>query len=425
MTTTHSPGQWVRRLRPTSATGLDTVCSPETVESAVAQVGEGAVAWALELGRQSAKRILEEMPIHGTGEGASRSMRLGTESVAIRALLAIDAGYVAEPGATPEVIQQMHDYVHRRIPVASVWAGMRRGHAWYADAFMKAAHDLVPLDARAEQLEVISQILFEVVTPFSDEAGNAYSDEHERWIRSAAAARDEAIRSLLAGDEVDLHQTARILRYEIEHRHHVAFIMWLAEPDPADTTGLENLGRKLAEELGATQSILMPVGQSEMWAWLGSKTELDISPALKEPSFNGGIALGRAGVGLDGFVASHNQAVETLRLMRDNPRFLGRAVKFDDISLGALLTRDRVAAQAFVRDELGPLAADDPHTADLRQTLLAYFECRRSPQAAAADLYVARNTVVYRIRRAEQLLGRSVDDRGAELWAALRLAEIF
>ncbi|MGO2112084.1 MAG: PucR family transcriptional regulator [Pseudoclavibacter sp.] len=368
---------------------------------------------------------MEERPEFGSGEGASRAMRLGTESLAIRTLLAIDAGRVLEPGATPEVVLQMQDYVHRRIPIAVVWATMRRGHSWFAEALMSAARELVPLEQCADELERISQLLFEVLTPFSDGADIAYWEEDERWIRSAAAARDEAVRSLLGGGDLDLRQTSHVLGYEIADRHHVAFVLWLSEPDPADTTHLQRMGRGLVEQLGAAQSVLIPVGQSELWLWAGAASEISVPPEMKQPSFAGGIAVGRAGRGLVGFRSSHAQAQETVRVTRDNPRFVGRLAAFDDVNMAALLTRDLPAAQAFVRDELGLLARDDPQTADLRQTVLAYFECRRSPQAAAAKLFVARNTVVYRIRRAEEILGRSVDERGAELWAALRLMEAF
>jgi DNA-binding PucR family transcriptional regulator len=43
---------------------------------------------------------------------------------------------------------------------------------------------------------------------------------------------------------------------------------------------------------------------------------------------------------------------------------------------------------------------------------------------AAARLDVVKNTVVYRIRRAEEMLGRRVKQQQGILWAALHLVDV-
>ena len=50
----------------------------------------------------------------------------------------------------------------------------------------------------------------------------------------------------------------------------------------------------------------------------------------------------------------------------------------------------------------------------------------RSWKDAAAVLQVHKQTLVYRMRRVEQLTGRHLDDTGdvAELWFALRAADV-
>ena len=64
---------------------------------------------------------------------------------------------------------------------------------------------------------------------------------------------------------------------------------------------------------------------------------------------------------------------------------------------------------------------DGSERADLAATLLAWLSRHGQVDAAAADLGVHRHTVRHRLRRAEGLLGRSLDDAGvrAELDLAL------
>jgi DNA-binding PucR family transcriptional regulator len=47
---------------------------------------------------------------------------------------------------------------------------------------------------------------------------------------------------------------------------------------------------------------------------------------------------------------------------------------------------------------------------DLLQTLRVYLKCGMSARAAARALFVHQNTVPYRLRTIERLLGRNLDD---------------
>jgi DNA-binding PucR family transcriptional regulator len=61
--------------------------------------------------------------------------------------------------------------------------------------------------------------------------------------------------------------------------------------------------------------------------------------------------------------------------------------------------------------------------ARLRATVRAYCEENASPVRTARRLGVHQNTIVYRVNRAEELLGRPIADRRLELEVALRLAD--
>jgi DNA-binding PucR family transcriptional regulator len=92
--------------------------------------------------------------------------------------------------------------------------------------------------------------------------------------------------------------------------------------------------------------------------------------------------------------------------------------------LEVMLTHSRDEARRFVAQQLGDLAAEDKSVARLRETLRVFLEENGSFQNAAARLGVHKNTVAYRIRRAEELLGYGIRERQLELQTALRLAPL-
>ena len=91
-----------------------------------------------------------------------------------------------------------------------------------------------------------------------------------------------------------------------------------------------------------------------------------------------------------------------------------------DVTIEALLLTNVDAVRTFVVAELGPLAGNDRPAAMLRETLQFWLEAR-SHVAAATALGLHEHTVRNRIRRIEELLGRAINGRHAELALALRL----
>ena len=81
--------------------------------------------------------------------------------------------------------------------------------------------------------------------------------------------------------------------------------------------------------------------------------------------------------------------------------------------------------RAFYLARLGALRTyDREHNAELLRTLDAYFAAGRSPTATANRLNTHRNTVLYRLRRIEQLTQLTLRDPRVdlELQVALRIA---
>ncbi len=81
---------------------------------------------------------------------------------------------------------------------------------------------------------------------------------------------------------------------------------------------------------------------------------------------------------------------------------------FDRMGIARMLYM--VSDQALL-DEMGPqllaplLEYDKTHKSDLTRTLELYLRYDQSIQAVAADMYIHRNTILYRIKKIKQLLG--------------------
>jgi DNA-binding PucR family transcriptional regulator len=73
-----------------------------------------------------------------------------------------------------------------------------------------------------------------------------------------------------------------------------------------------------------------------------------------------------------------------------------------------------------VLSTLAGLAADDEHHARLRDTLLVFLESGGSYKTAAERLMLHKNTVHYRIRKAQESLGRPVGGNRHDVELALR-----
>jgi DNA-binding PucR family transcriptional regulator len=76
--------------------------------------------------------------------------------------------------------------------------------------------------------------------------------------------------------------------------------------------------------------------------------------------------------------------------------------------------------RAWVLTMLGGLATDDEHHARLRDTLLVFLQTGGSYKTTAERLMLHKNTVQYRIRKAEESLGQPVSENRHDVELALR-----
>jgi PucR family transcriptional regulator, purine catabolism regulatory protein len=102
-------------------------------------------------------------------------------------------------------------------------------------------------------------------------------------------------------------------------------------------------------------------------------------------------------------------------------------VRYGEHAASLFLPRGLSEADRAVRDVLGGLLDyDRAHQAELVKSLRAFLCHNRSWKDTAAELHVHKQTLVYRMRRVQELTGRRLDDTGdvAELWFALKAGDI-
>ncbi|WP_405811798.1 PucR family transcriptional regulator [Streptomyces sp. NBC_01520] len=145
-------------------------------------------------------------------------------------------------------------------------------------------------------------------------------------------------------------------------------------------------------------------------------------PAREPGNDDGDVVVGlSAPSGPIAVAAAYKQAEQALSVARRRGRAL---VEHEELAAGSvlpLLADD--AVRAFADGILRPLNEHDAKgRGDLVASLRAWLSRHGQWDAAAADLGVHRHTLRYRMRRVEEILGRSLDDPDVrmELWLALK-----
>jgi len=97
-----------------------------------------------------------------------------------------------------------------------------------------------------------------------------------------------------------------------------------------------------------------------------------------------------------------------------------RAHRLDELTFDLSLPDGAsVSASALGTVLAPPLADDDPQSARHRETLRVFLSEKGSFKATAEKLTLHKNTVQYRVRRAEEVLGSPVDENRLQIELAL------
>jgi DNA-binding PucR family transcriptional regulator len=396
---------------------------------AVHEVAEGMLADLDALAVEMADHIHEEIDGLGPELHGETVLSCRSNMALIRQMLADDLE-ASSAKAPAEALHYAREYVRSGMPIDALLQAYRIGHRVYWSAWLERLQAAgFDRDGVTEAVLYTSQWLFTYVDAVTVDITDSFMHERERWVRSAAALRSEEVRAILDGSQSDERRSSQRLRYELS-RTHVAVLVWAEDGDDADgTIGLyERVALDVCKALGGQDVLYVPFGRLTLAAWIGmrgSEVDLDaLGPVGIGEALQAGVrlAVGEPAAGLEGFRRSHEDALVAQRVARMRRRRSGSATRYADAALLGLLAADAEAARRFAEAELGALGEDSDSARRVAATLKVFLEEGSSHVRAARRLGVHENTVAYRIKRAEALLGRSVDDRRLELRAALLLA---
>jgi DNA-binding PucR family transcriptional regulator len=395
------------------------------VADLVDRVGPGSIGWAIEVAVGMAESILEVIPELGV-DGVVQAVRKGCELVAVQMVAALaEEDLELSSVVSPEVFGGPAEAVIRGVGIEHLLRSIQVAHGYAHRQFVEATSLCLEPHQRFAELRRISEELFVITDLLTAGMSAEFSRVQAAWLTSSAAMRMEVVDDILSGAEVSLERAGRVLQYDLTRRH-TALVVWAGEAAQVGPGVLESTASQLLRESGHSSVVVLPVGQRRVWAW-GSTIRGNPKPLTgtsNVPTEGVRVAAGLPGAGLPGFRSSHHQALEAARIGMASKQTRWMWEYGDVDMLAMLMYRDEMARE-FVRRELGDLAAPDEATAVLRATLKCYLDNERSLSAAAEALHVARNTIAYRVQRAETLRGREVGVRRMQLQAALALLEEF
>jgi PucR C-terminal helix-turn-helix domain/GGDEF-like domain len=344
--------------------------------------------------------------------------------------------HVFEHGTSPDeidaptaAIEYARRLAQRGVPIVALIRAYRIGHGRF---LARCVEEATARSSDAELTAAVAarllELSFRYIDRVSEQVISVYQQERDRWLLTQTAGRAARVRAVLGGAAVDLDATESALGYRLR-QHHLGVVAWVT----GDTRGsdglarLERLASAAARALGNHgRPLFVPRDEALAWIWLplGNDSRVPrevLSAAFDNDDPSAGVAVGDPAPGPDGFRQTHTQAVRTQALaLIAQPR--SRVTMFTEVGTVALICADVPAARDWVWATLGDLALDDEPYDRLRDTLQVFLSTG-SYKATSERMMLHKNSVQYRIRKAEEALGAPIEDRRADLDLALRACQ--
>ena len=254
----------------------------------------------------------------------------------------------------------------------------------------------------------------------------AYESARERWVHNRSVVLTMRVKSLLAGDNVDVEAAENTLGYRLRQRH-LGVVLWV-DNGGSDHDPLERLGRvasALAVAAGSPQvPLFVPCDETSAWAWLaitpGAVLRRDEPQAvIAEHQLAVSMALGEPASGVEGFCRTHQQALRAQSVaLAAGPHHVP-VTYFVDVAPVAMMCADIESAREWISETLGALAIDSERNTWLRETARVFLQTGGSYTSTADQLFLHRNTAQYRVQKAEELRGRPLREGRLDVELAL------
>ncbi|WP_225830108.1 helix-turn-helix domain-containing protein [Streptomyces sp. NK08204] len=367
-----------------------------------------------ELVERAARRIREEIDIYGPSGTVSEEELRASLRRNIESILAQFAR-----GSEPDVSEPSETGRLRAVqggPLPDVLRAYRLG---FAEVWAVLAEEATRLDIDPSVLVPAAATAWQLADAYSDSLTSAYRRAAAELVRTQERERSALTEALLTGRITD----GRTL-------WEVAQTLGLPRKGPFVAVAAEAsaLGQ---EPLGDVEAQLAAHGIPSAWA-LRPDLRIGIASLLRPDAVDLTMAvlrrLATARVGVSPAFASLDgtgQALRHARLAMNSrpPGGAGAVVRFQDDPLTLVMAAAPEAAVDLARTVMGPvLALGTDSRAVLLDTFQSWIEAAGNASATAQALHCHPNTVRYRLRKLEDLTGRSLQTPGdtAELVAALR-----
>lgn len=334
------------------------------------------------------------------------------------------ADQVDAPAAAMEYARRL---AQRGVPITALIRAYRVGHGHFLsrcvdEIAVRSKDDAVLMSEVTARLVDVS---FTYIDRISEQVIATYQRERDRWLLTQTAVRAARVRAVLGDETVDIDATESALGYRLR-QHHLGVIAWVTDETQGSEglTRLDRLATAAARTLGNQgRPLFVPRDEALAWIWVPLGADATIHRELLAEAFDNGdascrIAVGEPGHGLDGFRQTLRQAARTQDLaLAALPG--SRLTTFAEVGTVALICADVPAARRWVWSTLGDLAIDDEQHGRLRETLQVFLSTG-SYTATAERMTLHKNSVLYRIRKAEESMAAPIEDRRADLELALR-----
>lgn len=316
----------------------------------------------------------------------------------------------------------------RQIPLESLIQAYRVGQTLFSRLWMDVLAEHITdrdvfIEALHRSFDELNIYLDRVVAQLVAD----YERERERWLRGESARRTALVARLLRGDRIPIDHASRQLDHDLRAPQ-TALVAWTASHGEVERqlSALETRLASIASATGVTRMLTLAAGTFTMWAWIAGDFDTerlsDCDGKLDSPEVL--VAAGQTVHGDDAFRISHEQALRA-RHVASHMTSPAPITLHADVATVALLADDYDEVRRFVSQTLGNLACRTAVAAQLRETLRVFLQEGGNTRQASERLFMHRNTVLYRLRRAQELIGAPLDTRRLSVEVALLFVDTF
>lgn len=372
--------------------------------------------------------LLDEVPVVGDDPEVLRDLTLSTRALLVNLLDEMSKDPTAEfefPQAAVDFARTLAQHGH---DVGQLMRLYRIGQRVFWRRMLEMVGEQVSDgDLRMKVLAFLWEQSSRVLDHNLDVLAAAHSEASERRLRGALARRAETVQAILRGEPMAPDQGSRQLGHNL-HRVQTSLVLWAAGPSVDLSEKLESVAVEAAAAIGAPRPLTIRADARTVWAWLATGADPPLTAIRTVPTLRSATQLrvvaGIPAAGVAGFRDSHREALRAQAVVTGTER-PAQVTLYADVEVLSCLSGDGPAMRTLVLRELGGLAGPGPATARLRETAQAYLRVGGSARRAAAELGVHKNTVLYRLRQVDELLGHSIDERRLPLEIALLLADAY